>query len=189
MEMNDQIQHINDHLSKPVVIIGMMGAGKTTLGRKLAEKLGWQFYDSDLEIEKEQGISVKEIFELKGEPVFRALEKDKIAALLGSGRKILSVGGGAVTAPDTADSIFTRALSIWIDAPIKMLAKRTAGNGARPLLAGRDVEEALSERMEQRRLLYQRAALHLDGSADINTVANKAIGQIYDYLLQNPDEI
>ncbi|PZP55545.1 MAG: shikimate kinase [Micavibrio aeruginosavorus] len=189
MEISDQIQYINDHLSSPIVIIGMMGAGKTTLGRKLAEKLGWEFVDSDIEIEREQGISVKDIFETKGEAAFRSLEKEKISKLLDTGHKILSAGGGAITTPETAQKIFTRSISLWIDAPVKTLAKRTIGTGTRPLLAGRDPEEALSERMEQRRHLYQKASLRVDGSADINTVLNKAIGQIYDYLIQNPHGI
>ncbi len=185
MEIADQLQFIDSRLSKPIVIIGMMGAGKTTLGRKLAGKLDWNFVDSDLEIEKEQGISVKEIFDLKGEAFFRTLEKQKIARLIALGRQILSVGGGAITSPETADDIFAKSLSIWVDAPVHVLAKRTAGQGTRPLLAGRDAEEVLTERMEQRRHLYQRAAIHVDGTSETGIVTNKAIGQIYDYLLQN----
>lgn len=189
MKADDQIKYINDHLQRPVVIIGMMGAGKTTLARKLSSLLGWEFMDSDLEIEREQNISVKEMFETKGEAYFRDREKEQIAQLLSLSRKIISVGGGAVTSPETAEAISLRSLSLWVDAPIATLAKRTSGQGSRPLLNGKNAEEALAERMEQRKDLYKRAHIHVDGSHAIDDVAYNALGQIYNYLLEKNDEI
>lgn len=189
MKPDDQIHYINAHLQRPVVIIGMMGAGKTTLARRLSSLLDWEFVDSDLEIENEENISVKEMFETRGEVYFRGKEKQKIAQLLSLSRKIISVGGGAITSPETAEAIFSRSLSLWVDAPIKILAKRTSGQGSRPLLNGKNVEEALAERMEQRLHLYSRAHIHVDGSHAVDDVAYNALGQIYNYLIEKTDEI
>ena len=184
MDIEDQVKYIKTHLERPIVIIGMMGAGKTTLGRRISEILEWPFFDSDHEIEAEQSLSVREIFETQGEAAFRDLEKSKIAELVDRASCILSVGGGAITTPETADTIFSKSLCLWIDAPIKVLAERTSGQGTRPLLEGKNVEGALTERMGQRKHLYERAAIHVDGSSDIETVSHNAIGQIYNYLIE-----
>ncbi len=184
MTSADQIGFIRDHLTRPIVFIGMMGAGKTTVARHVAEQLGWRFIDSDHEIEKDEGLSVSGIFETRGEPAFRVLEKNKIAQLLNEGTAILSVGGGAITTPETAEKIFSRALCLWLDAPVDVLVNRTSSKGNRPLLTGRDAKEALTERMAQRRHLYERAQIHIDGSAAIQTVTDRAMGQIYNYLIK-----
>ena len=189
MTPDDQIQHIKAHLELPVVIIGMMGAGKTTLARRLSSLLNWEFVDSDLEIERDEGSTIKDMFENKGEAYFREKERQKIALLLGGSQTIISVGGGAITSPETAEGIFSKALCLWVDAPIQTLAKRASGHGTRPLLNGQDAEKVLAERMEQRRHLYQRAHIHVDGTPDMGDVANNALGQIYNYLLKKSDEI
>lgn len=189
MKIQDQIQYIHAHLDRPILIIGMMGAGKTTLARKISEILEWPFLDSDLEIEKDEGVSIKKIFETKGEPFFREKERLKIADLLDHSKRIISVGGGAITNPETAEAIFSKSLCLWVDAPIAVLAQRASRHDGRPLLNGRNAEEALTERMEQRKHLYSQAHLYVDGNPNIDDVTHNAIGQIFNYLLDKTDEI
>lgn len=184
MKNEQQIAAIRAQLEKPLVLIGMMGAGKTTQGRKLAEFLGIEFVDSDIEIEAEQKMQVSDIFAQFGESHFRELEKDKISQLIDGGVKVISVGGGAVTNSETMAAILSKTLCIWIDAPIAVLAKRTSGTGTRPLLNGGDAEEILGERMAQRRHLYEQAHIRANGVGAADQVALNTLGQIYDYLLK-----
>ena len=184
MSDTQKIAYILDNLKKPVVFIGMMGAGKTTIARKFAEKLGWNFLDSDLEIEAEERRSVREIFSGHGEPYFRVLEEKKISGLLNKTQCVLSVGGGAVTSPRTCENILSQSLCLWLDAPLNILAQRAGGTSTRPLLAGGNINDILKERMEQRRPLYEKAHIHVDGAKGIEAVTDNAIGQVYEYLLK-----
>lgn len=184
MNNAQKIDYIRRHLPKALVFIGMMGAGKTTQGRKIAEILGFEFFDSDIEIEADENRLVKDIFKQNGEAHFRHLEKTKIAEILNRGRSVISVGGGAVTSPETLSSILSNAICLWVDAPVEVLAARTAGTGTRPLLNGSNPEEALTERMVQRRHLYGQAHIRIDGSDSPDEVSAIAVGQIYDYLLK-----
>lgn len=188
MDYKHQIDTIRLRLTKPLVLIGMMGAGKTTQGRKLAQSLDLAFIDSDLEIEAEQKRSVKDIFAQEGETRFRSLEKEKIAEVLGKGVAVISVGGGAVTDPQTMQSILSKSICLWIDAPVRVLAERTSGSGTRPLLNGGNAEEILTLRMGQRRALYEQAHIRVNGEGVAERVATNALGQIYDYLLKEIDE-
>lgn len=183
---------MTEHLTKksgmgrdmPIVLIGMMGAGKTTLGRNLADRLTRSFLDSDQEIEKEQQLSIAGIFNLQGEAYFRRLEQDKISALLEKRNIVLSVGGGAITNPTTAELIFTRSVSIWIDAPIDTLAARVGRDTSRPLLAGQDVKQTLLKKLKERKDLYASADLRLVNDGDLKTVTDTAVRQIDNYLLK-----
>ena len=188
MDNKQLIASIRARLTKPLVLVGMMGAGKTTQARKLAALLDIEFVDSDIEIETCQKRTVKDIFAKEGESHFRELEKNKIAEILGKDIAVISVGGGAVTNPETLSSILSKGLCIWIDAPVRILAKRTSGTGTRPLLNGGNAEEILGQRMEQRRHLYEQAHIHVNGEGSADQITTNALGQIYDYLLKEKDE-
>ena len=112
-----EIQRIAERLDRSVVLVGMMGVGKTTVGRKLSAMLGLPFVDADEEIERAAHMSIPEIFAQFGEPYFRDGERRVIARLVGDGssRKVLATGGGAFVDPDTRQLILDRALAIWID--------------------------------------------------------------------------
>ena len=119
---------------RSLVLVGMMGAGKSSIGRRLATRLGLTFADADTEIETAAGMTIPEIFEKHGEPYFRAGEARVIARLLDHGPQVLATGGGAVMDRHTRDLIQTKGISIWLKADLDVLSKRTKRRGDRPLV-------------------------------------------------------
>jgi shikimate kinase len=118
---------------RSIVLVGMMGAGKSSIGRRLATRLGIPFVDADSEIESAAGMTIAEIFARHGEPYFRAGEARVIARLLDGGPQVLATGGGAVLNQQTRDLIRIKGISIWLKADIEMLIKRTKRRNERPL--------------------------------------------------------
>lgn len=139
-----------------------MGAGKTTVGRRLAVRLGRAFVDADDEIVKAAGCSVQEIFETYGEQAFRDVERRVIARLLEGEAQVLATGGGAFMNAETRNRILTRGLSIWLRADLETLVSRTIGRTGRPLLKDRDPTEILKALMEERYPVYAGAELVID---------------------------
>ena len=119
---------------RSIVLVGMMGAGKSSIGRRLATRLGLSFSDADTEIETAAGMTIPEIFERHGEPYFRAGESRVIARLLEHGPQVLATGGGAVMDVRTRDLIQIKGVSIWLKADLEVLSKRTKRRGDRPLV-------------------------------------------------------
>ena len=119
---------------RSIVLIGMMGAGKSSIGRRLASRLGIPFIDADTEIESAAGMTIPEIFEKHGEPYFRAGEARVIARLLDNGPQVLATGGGSVMDPQTRALIGQKGISIWLKADIDVLLKRTKRRNDRPLV-------------------------------------------------------
>ena len=128
-------------VDRPVVLVGMMGVGKTSIGKRLAARLGLDFVDADEEIEAAAGMTIAEIFEKFGEPYFRDGERRVISRLIDGTPKVIATGGGAFINGDTRALILERALSIWLDADVRILAERVARRSHRPLLHGRDPVE------------------------------------------------
>ena len=122
-------------IDRTVVLIGMMGAGKTAVGRRLAKVLGWPFQDADAAIEQAAGTTISNIFAEIGEAAFREKERRVIARLLGEENHVLALGGGAFMDPTTRALVRARALSIWLHADLDTLVRRTGPPGKRPLLA------------------------------------------------------
>jgi shikimate kinase len=149
-------------LVRPVVLIGLMGAGKSSVGAKLAEVLGAGFCDSDAEIEKAANLSVPEIFERYGEAHFRDGERRVIARLLGGKPLVLATGGGAFMDAETRALIAERAVSVWLKADLELLVQRTAGRGHRPLLNRGDPRETLAGLIAVRYPVYGQADVHVD---------------------------
>ena len=119
---------------RSIVLVGMMGAGKSSIGRRLAGRLGIPFIDADMEIESAAGMSIPEIFEKHGEPYFRAGEARVIARLLDNGPQVLATGGGSIMDPQTRALIGQKGISIWLKADIDVLLKRTKRRNDRPLV-------------------------------------------------------
>jgi shikimate kinase len=118
---------------RSIVLVGMMGAGKSSVGRRLAARLGIRFVDADAEIESAAGMTIAEIFAKHGEPDFRAGEKRVIARLLDNGPQVLATGGGSIMDQNTRDLIHIKGISIWLKADLDVLMKRTRRRNDRPL--------------------------------------------------------
>jgi shikimate kinase len=144
---------------RTIVLVGMMGAGKTSVGKRLAEALGLPFFDADEEIERAAGRTVAEIFEQRGEAEFRDGERRVIARLLDQPPHVLATGGGAFCHPETREIVSRKAVSVWLKASPEVLAKRVARKNNRPLLRGKDPRQALDELLEKREAAYGQADL------------------------------
>ena len=144
---------------RSVVLVGMMGAGKSTIGRRLSGRLGLPFLDADAEIEAAAGMSIPDIFESRGEPDFRDGEARVIARLLDSGPAVLATGGGAFMRQETRDRIRDRAVSIWLKADIDIIMRRVKRRFDRPLLQTADPEATVGRLISAREPVYQLADL------------------------------
>ncbi len=168
-------------IDRPVVLVGMMGVGKSSIGKRLAARLNVPFADADDEIERAAGLSISEIFEKFGEGYFRDGERRVIARLVEGVPKIIATGGGAFVNADTRALILERAISIWLDADVKVLADRVGRRSNRPLLKDKDPVEVLTELGKIRNPLYAAANIHIrsDTSPHMRTVENilKALAQ------------
>ena len=148
---------------RSVVLVGMMGAGKSSVGRRLASRLGIPFVDADVEIEKAAAMTISEIFAARGESYFRSGETRVIARLLESGPQVLATGGGAFMNADTRAAIRAKGISVWLRATLDVLNRRIKRRGDRPLLKGAaDPEETLRKLMEQRDPVYAEADLTVE---------------------------
>ncbi|MBE7212809.1 MAG: 3-dehydroquinate synthase, partial [Gluconacetobacter diazotrophicus] len=165
---------------KPLVLVGLMGAGKTTVGRRLAASLGLPFRDADAEIERAAGLSVADIFARYGETEFRRGEASVIRRLLSGPPIVLATGGGAFADPDTRAAIRAGAVSVWLRCPLSVLVRRTAGRSHRPLLnAGPSPEAVLSELMARRHPFYAEADIVVDcGDETVERTAMTVIDRI-----------
>ncbi len=144
-------------VDKTIVLVGLMGAGKTTVGRRLAKRLDIPFIDSDHEVEKAAGMSVAEIFESFGEEDFRAGERRVIARLLDGKPQVVATGGGAFVNDETRTLIKEKGISIWLDADIDVLVERTGKRDTRPLLRNGDPKEILTKLANERKPFYAEA--------------------------------
>ena len=140
-----------------IVMVGMMGAGKSSVGRRLAARLGIPFADADAEIELAAGMSIADIFESHGEPSFRSGEARVIARLLEHGPQVLATGGGAFINPQTRASIHTKGISVWLKAEPDVLARRLRRRSDRPLLKTADPMATLTKLLAERNPIYREA--------------------------------
>ena len=147
---------------RSIVLVGLMGAGKSTIGRRLAQKLGLEFVDADAAIEQAAGKSVQEIFADHGESYFRDGERKVIARLLDSGPQVLATGGGAFMNPETRRLIAERGIAVWLKADLSLLMKRVRRRNDRPLLATGDPEDTMRRLMEERYPVYGEAEITVE---------------------------
>ncbi len=152
-------------IDKPLVLVGMMGSGKSSIGRRLAARLHLPFHDADEAIETAAQSSISEIFARDGEAYFRDGERRVIARLLGQGRCVLATGGGAFVQPATRDDILARGIVIWLDASVATLVERTSRRDHRPLLRTGNPAETLERLCAERRDAYAKAHIRIASDA------------------------
>jgi len=150
------------HLTHTIALVGMMGAGKSSIGRRLAARLDVVFRDADGEIESAAGCTIPEIFERYGEPAFRDCERKVISRLIVEPPHVLATGGGAFIDPETRRRIRDCAVSIWIKAPVEVLLARVKRTANRPLLKTGDPHEILTRLLKEREPVYALADLVCD---------------------------
>jgi shikimate kinase len=146
---------------KPIVLVGLMGVGKSTVGRRLASRLNLPFADADHEIERAAGMTVNEIFERFGEPYFRDGERRVIARLVDGTPRVIATGGGAFINEETRALILDQALAVWLDAPPEVLAERVRRRDTRPLLRNRDPLQVLTDLAAIRNPIYAQAPIRV----------------------------
>lgn len=152
---------------RTIVLVGLMGAGKTTVGRRLAKAMALDFVDADEAIEEAAGMSVADYFEHYGEPAFREGERKVIRRLLTErNRCVLATGGGAFMDGETRDLIRSHGLSVWLRADLDLLVKRTSKRNTRPLLRQGNPREILQRLMDERYPVYAEADITID-TADV----------------------
>lgn len=149
-------------LPKTLALVGLMGVGKTTIGRRLAEHFGLPFVDADEEIEKAAGQSVADIFTNYGEAGFRDGEQRVIARLLEGEPRVLATGGGALTHPLTRERLKAKAITLWLRTDLKVLARRVANKPHRPLLKDRNAMDVLQDHVKTRYPLFEMADVVVD---------------------------
>ena len=165
--------------SRSIVLVGLMGAGKSKIGRRLAARLGLPFFDSDPEIEAAAGETIEEIFANRGERVFREGERRVIARLLGQPVHVLATGGGAFMDPVTRELIARRAVSLWLRADLDVLVSRVLRRSNRPLLKQGDPRAILAELIERRYPVYAEADVAVDsGEGSPEATVTRAIAAL-----------
>ncbi len=147
---------------RPIVLVGLMGAGKTTVGRRLAARLNLPFNDADAEIERAAGKTIPEIFTDHGEAAFRDGEKKVIARILQSGPQVLATGGGAFIDAQTRQEISKYGISVWLKADANLLLKRVSKRGGRPLLQGGNPKQILNRLVDERYPNYAKADITVE---------------------------
>lgn len=152
--------------AKSIVLVGLMGVGKTCIGTRLARKLGMGFVDADDEIETAAGCTIEEIFDQYGEQAFRDGERRVIARLLEGAPRVVATGGGAFVNPETRENVRRMGISVWLKADIDVLLHRVSRRNNRPLLKNGDKRETLERLIDERYPAYAEADLTVESGSD-----------------------
>ena len=170
-------------LSRTLVVVGLMGAGKTAVGRRVAARLGLPFVDADHEIEAAAGCSVEDIFARYGEPAFRDCERRVIRRLMNDPVHVLSTGGGAFMDPTTRATVAARGFSLWLRAGLDQLLTRTSRRSNRPLLQTDDPRATLARLIAERHPVYAQANVVVDsGDGPLDETVDRVMGALNAYL-------
>ena len=173
-------------LDRPIVLVGLMGVGKSTVGRRLARRLGLPFVDSDAAIEDAAGLSPAEVFERYGEHDFRDGERRLVARLIQGDVRVIATGGGAYVDPRTRQLLNERAITVWLDAPVEILAERTSRRDTRAQLRNGDPKSVLQRLADERRPSYEEAHIHVKSGDGAHKDVVDAIIEALENRLAHP---
>jgi shikimate kinase len=174
---------LGKRLDRPVVLVGLMGVGKSTVGRRLARRLGLPFVDSDTAIEDSVGYPAGELFERYGEEDYRDGERRLVARLIDGQVRVIATGGGVFVDPRTRELLNQQGITIWLDAPVDVLAERTARRDTRPLLKNGDPKITLERIAQTERQAYAEAHIHVkSGDGAHRDVVDIIVRALDDYL-------
>lgn len=174
-------------IDRSIVLVGLMGAGKTSIGRLLSGRIGLDFVDADAEIEAAAGATIEEIFATEGEAVFRSGERRVIARLLAGPPRVIATGGGAFMDASTRGEIRAHGISVWLKADLETLVKRTARRGGRPLLANNHPGKTLARLMDERYPVYAEADITVGtGDEGPEKVVDRVIAALEAHLGSGP---
>jgi shikimate kinase len=179
------VTDVGKRLDRPVVLVGLMGVGKSTVGRRLANRLGLPFVDSDAAIEDAVGLSAGELFERYGEHDYRDGERRLVARLIDGEVRVIATGGGVFVDPRTRALLKERTITVWLDAPVAVLAERTARRDTRPLLKTEDPKGTLERLAQAERNSYAEAQLHVKSGQGAHRDVVEAIVRALDSHLRD----
>lgn len=177
------VSDLAKRLDRPVVLVGLMGVGKSTVGRRLARRLGLPFVDSDAEIEDAAGLSAAEVYERYGESDFRDGERRLVARLIEGDVRVIATGGGAFVDSRTRELLNQRAITVWLDAPVDILTERTSRRDTRAQLRNGDPKGTLERLANERRGSYEEAHIHVkSGDGAHKEVVDSIVDALEAYL-------
>jgi shikimate kinase len=177
------VKQLSKRLDRPVVLVGLMGVGKSTVGRQLARRLGLSFVDSDSAIEDAAGLPAGEVFERYGEEDYRDGERRLVARLVDGEVRVIATGGGVFVDPRTRELLKDQTITIWLDAPVDVLAERTSRRDTRPLLKNGDPKGTLERLAKIERLAYAEAHIHIkSGQGAHRDVVDSIVGALEKHL-------
>jgi len=177
------MEKLREQLDRPIVLVGLMGAGKSTVGRRLARRLGLPFIDSDSEIEEAVGLPWGEVFERYGEEDYRDGERRLVARLIDGQIRVIATGGGVFVDPRTRELLKEKTVTVWLDAPVDVLAERTGRRDTRPLLKNGDRKSTLERLAEVERAAYAEAHVRVrSGGGAHGEVVDKIIDALGRHL-------
>jgi shikimate kinase len=181
---------LTKRLDRPVVLVGLMGVGKSTVGRRLARRLGLPFIDSDSEIEETVGLPWGELFERYGEEDYRDGERRLVARLVDGQVRVIATGGGVFVDPRTRSLLNERTITVWLDAPVDVLAERTGRRDTRPLLKNGDRKGTLERLAQSERQAYAEAHIHVkSGNGAHREVVEDIVRAIEDHLARGDSSL
>jgi len=176
---------MKNKLKKPIVLVGMMGSGKSTVGRKLAKKIDLRFYDSDNIIEGREGLSITDIHEYMGQKYFQEKEEETIKEILDYGNIVLSTGGGSFSNPNIRNIIKEKATCIWLDANINTILERVSRRNTRPELIGKNNKEVITKMMEEKTPHFDEAHIKIESNLEAHHLVSTLISRLEKYLDSN----